>query len=136
MKNLCTTVVHTLLALACGAAALPASAQDWPSRPLKLVVPFPPGGASDIVARLISIPLGEKLKQPVLVDNRPGGGTTIGAKAVISANDGFHTLFVSNSAPISKKIPAPRKNSSAAIFPRASTPRPSSQPGPSSRMCC
>ena len=101
MNKLCTTVIHTLLALACGAAALPAAAQDWPSRPLKLIVPFPPGGASDIVARLIAIPLGEKLKQTVLVDNRPGGGTTIGAKAVISANDGFHTLFVSNSAPIS-----------------------------------
>ncbi len=101
MNKLCTTVIHTLLALAAGAAALPAAAQDWPSRPLKLIVPFPPGGASDIVARLISIPLGEKLKQTVLVDNRPGGGTTIGAKAVITANDGFHTLFVSNSAPIS-----------------------------------
>ena len=101
MNKLCIAVIHTLLALAAGAAALPAAAQDWPSRPLKLIVPFPPGGASDIVARLIAIPLGEKLKQTVLVDNRPGGGTTIGAKAVITANDGFHTLFVSNSAPIS-----------------------------------
>jgi tripartite-type tricarboxylate transporter receptor subunit TctC len=75
--------------------------QDWPSRPVKLVVPFPPGGASDIVGRLIAVSLQEKLKQTVIVDNRPGGGTTIGARAVLTANDQAHTLFVSNSAPIS-----------------------------------
>ena len=100
MKILGNTL-KTLLALVLGTAAVQAAAQEWPSRPIKLVVPFPPGGASDIDARLVAIPLGEKLKQTVLVDNRPGGGTTIGAKAVIAANDGFHTLFVSNSAPIS-----------------------------------
>lgn len=64
-------------------------------------MPFPPGGASDIVGRLVAQPLQEELKQTVLVDNRPGGGTTIGARAVITANDQAHTLFVSNSAPIS-----------------------------------
>jgi tripartite-type tricarboxylate transporter receptor subunit TctC len=79
----------------------PAHAQEWPRQPIKLVVPFPPGGTSDIVARLIQQPLSDKLKQPVIVDNRPGAGTTLGAKAVIGANDGAHTLFVSNSAPIS-----------------------------------
>jgi tripartite-type tricarboxylate transporter receptor subunit TctC len=84
-----------------GVAIAPAMAQEWPNRPIKLVVPFPPGGTSDIVARLISQSLSEKLKQPVIVDNRPGAGTTLGAKAVISANDGAHTLFVANSAPIS-----------------------------------
>ncbi len=80
---------------------LTSRAQDWPSKPLKLIVPFPPGGTSDIVARLLSQPLGEKLKQTVIVENKPGGGTTIGARAVISANDAAHSLFVSNSAPIS-----------------------------------
>jgi tripartite-type tricarboxylate transporter receptor subunit TctC len=75
------------------------AADEWPSRPVRIVVPFPPGGASDIVARVIAPGLGEQLKQTVVVDNRPGGGTTIGAKAVITANDG-HTLFLSNSAPI------------------------------------
>ena len=95
------TALQALLAVLLGSVAVQTAAQEWPSRPIKLVVPFPPGGASDIVARLIAIPLGEKFKQTVLVDNRPGGGTTIGAKAVLSANDGFHTLFVSNSAPIS-----------------------------------
>lgn len=89
-----------LAAVLAGAAAL-ASAQDWPTRRVTLIVPFPPGGASDVIARLIAQPLSDQLKQPVIVDNKPGGGTTIGAKAVLNANDGFHTLFVSNSAPIS-----------------------------------
>ena len=100
MKKL-AIITKTALGLVLGAMALHAAAQDWPNRPLKLVVPFPPGGTSDIVGRLIAQPLSERLKQPVLVDNRPGGGTTIGANAVINANDGAHTLFVSNSAPIS-----------------------------------
>jgi tripartite-type tricarboxylate transporter receptor subunit TctC len=89
-----------LAAVLAGAAAF-ASAQDWPTRRVTLIVPFPPGGASDVIARLIAQPLADQLKQPVIVDNKPGGGTTIGAKAVLNANDGFHTLFVSNSAPIS-----------------------------------
>jgi tripartite-type tricarboxylate transporter receptor subunit TctC len=75
-------------------------AQEWPKTTIKLVVPFPPGGASDIVARLIAPSMSDKLKQSVIVENRPGGGTSIGAKAVITATDG-HTFFVSNSAPIS-----------------------------------
>ena len=100
MKKL-AIITKTALGLVLGAMTLHAAAQDWPNRPLKLVVPFPPGGTSDIVGRLIAQPLSERLKQPVLVDNRPGGGTTIGANAVINANDGAHTLFVSNSAPIS-----------------------------------
>jgi tripartite-type tricarboxylate transporter receptor subunit TctC len=84
---------------ALGLFAAHVAAQDWPTRPVRLIVPFPPGGASDIVARLITQGLSEQLKQTVIVENRPGGGTTIGAKAVLTANDGFHTLFVSNSAP-------------------------------------
>ena len=79
--------------------AAQAVAQDWPVRPVRLIVPFPPGGTADIVGRIISQPLSEQLKQPVVVDNRPGGGTTIGAMAALSAND-QHTLLVSNSAPI------------------------------------
>lgn len=89
------------LSVIAGVMSLDAFAQEWPNRPVRLVVPFPPGGASDLVARLVAPALGEKLKQNVLVENRPGGGTTIGAKAVLAANDAFHTLFVANSAPIS-----------------------------------
>ncbi len=83
------------------ALAGPASAQTWPSRPVKLIVTFPPGGASDVAARIVSGPLSEKLGQTVIVDNKPGGGTTIGANFVLAAKDDFHTLMLSNSAPLS-----------------------------------
>lgn len=78
-----------------------ASAQAWPTQPIKLVVTFPPGGSSDLVARLIGPLLGEALGQPIVVDNRPGAGSTIGANHVAkSAPDGY-TLLMSNSAPMS-----------------------------------
>jgi len=78
-----------------------AAESAWPARPVKLVVTFPPGGASDAAARVIAGPLSEKLGQTVLVDNKPGGGTTIGANVVLAAKDDYHTLMLSNSAPIS-----------------------------------
>jgi len=84
-----------------GLAAPAVRAAEWPSQQLKLVVTFPPGGASDVVARIIAGPLTEKLGKTVLVDNRPGGGTTIGVRAMLAARDDFHTLLISNSAPIS-----------------------------------
>jgi tripartite-type tricarboxylate transporter receptor subunit TctC len=78
-----------------------AFAQAWPAKPLRLIVTFSPGGSSDIVARLISIPLGTELGQPIIVDNKPGAGGTIGAlEAARAAPDGY-TLLLSNSAPIS-----------------------------------
>lgn len=95
------TLTRALAAVVLAVLAAQAAAQDWPSRRVTLIVPFPPGGASDIVARLVAQPLSEQLKQPVIVENKPGGGTTIGAKTVLGAKDGYHTLFVSNSAPIS-----------------------------------
>lgn len=91
-------------ALALGAAPLltpPVRAQSWPSQPVKLVVTFPPGGSSDIVARLIGPPLAERIGQAVVVDNRPGGAATIGAAAVARAAPDGHTLLMSNSAPLS-----------------------------------
>jgi tripartite-type tricarboxylate transporter receptor subunit TctC len=96
---------RTLLGTSLGMTALavlggPVSAQQWPARPVKIIVTFPPGGASDAAARVISGPLSEKLGQTVIVDNKPGGGTTIGANAVLAAKDD-HTLLLSNSAPIS-----------------------------------
>src|SRR5260221_4057200 len=78
-----------------------ANAQVWPARPVRVIVTFSPGGSSDIVARLISIPLGAELGQSVVVDNKPGAGGTIGAlEAARAAPDGY-TLLLSNSAPIS-----------------------------------
>jgi tripartite-type tricarboxylate transporter receptor subunit TctC len=92
--------IHQILAIALLAAAN-ASAQTWPGKPVSVVVTFPPGGSSDIVARLIGGPLQAKLGQPVIVDNRPGAGGTIGAAVVAKAAPDGYTLLLSNSAPIS-----------------------------------
>ena len=77
--------------LALGAlAATAAHADTWPSRPLKLIVPFPPGGAADAVGRIYAEKLAELLKQPVLVDNKPGAGSAIGGDAAAkAAPDGY-----------------------------------------------
>ncbi|MDH2351806.1 tripartite tricarboxylate transporter substrate binding protein [Bradyrhizobium sp. SSUT112] len=75
-----------------------ALADDYPERPLQLVVPFPPGGASDVVARIIGGELEARLGKPVIVMNRPGGGTTIAGKEVArAAPDGYTLFFSSNS---------------------------------------
>src|SRR5215831_9111377 len=83
------------LHVAAGAAALPvvsrfAFAQAYPSRPVRIVVSAPPGGNFDMLARLFGQRLSERLGQPFIVDNRPGGGTNIGTEAVVRAPaDGY-----------------------------------------------
>ncbi len=88
-----------ILALAaCSAAAV--FAQDYPSRPVTLIVPFPAGGITDVSARLVAKKLGEELKQPVVVENRPGAGASIGAGLVAKAAPNGYTLLVGTLANI------------------------------------
>lgn len=70
-----------------------AQAQAWPNRPVRIVVPYPAGGSSDVIARLISQPLSEALGQPVIIDNKAGANGNIGADAVANATDD-HTLLL------------------------------------------
>jgi tripartite-type tricarboxylate transporter receptor subunit TctC len=92
------------LHLAAGAAALPivsrtARAQSYPTRPVRLVVGFPPGGGTDIVARIMGRWLSERLGQPVIIENKPGAGTNIAVQAVVnSPPDGYTLLFVTTSS--------------------------------------
>ena len=76
-------ILRGVAAVAAGSwAAAPASAQAFPGKPLKLIVPFAPGGSTDLLSRLIAKPLTERLGQPVVVENRTGAGGNIGADAV------------------------------------------------------
>jgi tripartite-type tricarboxylate transporter receptor subunit TctC len=93
---------RALLGAAAAAAALPlpALAQAYPNRPVRIVVGFPPGGSNDAVARMIQPAVAEALGQPVVVENRPGANATLGAEHVArSAPDGY-TLFVGSSSPL------------------------------------
>jgi tripartite-type tricarboxylate transporter receptor subunit TctC len=85
--------------LLCGLSlALPLAAQTWPSKPVRLIVPFPAGGATDILARALSQELGRKLGQSVVVDNKPGAGGTIGALAGAQAAPDGYTLLLTTSS--------------------------------------
>ncbi len=98
-----TPHLRTLLKFAgisAAALALPGTlyAQAWPAKPVKIVVPFPPGGTTDFVARLVGLELAKLLGQPVIVENKPGAGTVIGVDAVAkSAPDGYTLVCVANS---------------------------------------
>ena len=80
------------------ATAVAALAQPWPARPVRIVVPFAPGGGGDQIARLLAPRLAETWGQPVVVDNRPGGGTVPGTDLVARSGPDGHTLLVNTSA--------------------------------------
>jgi tripartite-type tricarboxylate transporter receptor subunit TctC len=107
---------HAVCALAAGIAALvltanplATSAQTYPARPVRLVVPFPPGGSNDIVGRVVAVNLSDRIGKQVIVDNRAGGNSIIGSEIVANAQpDGYTLLVISTSFttnPIIHKLP-------------------------------
>jgi len=96
-----TRIIQAFAALLCLGLVQPAAAADpWPSKPIRIVVTFPPGGASDIVARVLGEAMSPKLGQRVVVDNRPGAGGTLAALHVAQQPADGYTLMLSNTAPI------------------------------------
>jgi tripartite-type tricarboxylate transporter receptor subunit TctC len=100
-----------LLALCLGGAVVAAQAQTFPSRVIKVVVPQPPGGGFDAVARTMAEPFSQQIGQPVIVENRPGAGTIVGTEAVAKAEPDGYTLLLGASANLAlnpglyKKLP-------------------------------
>jgi tripartite-type tricarboxylate transporter receptor subunit TctC len=105
LRIACISLVAT--ALTAGPAA---AAGNWPERPIRLVVPFAPGGGTDINARILADPIGKSLEQTIVVDNRPGAGSSIGADIVAkSVPDGYTlllgTISLTINAAVYKKLP-------------------------------
>ncbi len=82
------------------ALTLPAFAQDYPNRPITVVVPFPPGASTDASARITQDPMSQALGQPIVIDNRGGAGGTTGSAAVANSKPDGYTLLVTVNAPI------------------------------------
>ncbi len=109
MSNFTTTRRQLILGSVAAASATwwpqGASAQAWPSRPVRLVVPFPPGGLIDQMARLMAPRLSREIGQPVVIDNKPGAGGNVGAaEAARAPADGYTLLMASPPLTISPAI--------------------------------
>jgi tripartite-type tricarboxylate transporter receptor subunit TctC len=87
-------IAHALMVAGALLCAAGAAAQAYPNRPIKIIVPYPPGGATDNLARQVSLVAGEKLGQTMPVENRPGGSTVIAAQALISAPPDGYTIAI------------------------------------------
>jgi tripartite-type tricarboxylate transporter receptor subunit TctC len=121
---------RTALGLAIAALAAPrARAQAWPSRPIRVVVPFPPGGLVDVLARAVAPHMTAALGQPVVVENRSGAGGNIGADAVAKAAPDGHTLLASSLGPVAvnqyiyRSMPYDTQTAFAPVVLLASTPK-------------
>ena len=95
-------ILASVLALA---GVAPAYAQDYPTRPVKIIVPFAAGGPADVYARFLAQRLGESMGQPFVVEDRPGAGSIIGTEAVAkSAPDGYTLLVMSNTHTVNESL--------------------------------
>src|SRR5262245_12975182 len=93
-------LLATALAFAPRVEAQDARAEDFPSRPIRIVVPYSPGGGADIVARILAEKLQEKWSRPAVVENRAGAGGNLGAEAVFTAAPDGHTLLFTAQGPL------------------------------------
>ena len=98
MKSASVVVVLVLLAISVGGVPARAAGPEFPNRPLRYIVPFPPGGSTDIVARIVAAALAEGLGQSVVIDNRGGAGGTVGAEIAAHATPDGYTIFACNIA--------------------------------------
>lgn len=99
------TIVRAAAAIAATTLALAAQAQGWPTRAVKIIVPFAPGGFTDVVARILQTQLSAALGQPVVIENKPGAGSTIGTAEVAKARpDGYTIAMVSTTHVITPSI--------------------------------
>src|SRR5512146_3145864 len=96
MKNASRIAVVCLMCWT--GAALAQSPQPYPNRPVHLLLHFPPGGSTDLIARIISPPLAERLGKPVVVDNRPGAAGIVAAAATSKAPPDGHTLYMATAS--------------------------------------
>jgi tripartite-type tricarboxylate transporter receptor subunit TctC len=94
MKYTTHTLAGALLVAAVTTTAIPVAAQTFPTRPVRMVVPYPPGGANDIIGRLLAPAMSQELGQNVIVDNRGGGNTLIGSEIVATSAPNGYTLLV------------------------------------------
>src|SRR5471032_972601 len=91
-------IARCAAAAALALLALGASAQDWPTKPIRFIVPYPPGGGTDVIARIVQEPLSRALGQQILIENRGGAGGAVGTEAAVKATpDGYTFLFTLSS---------------------------------------
>ena len=96
------------LTLAAATCALPAVAQSYPSKPIRLVAPFPPGGSVDVVGRLLATKLSDSMGQQVVVDNRSGASGVIGTEVVMNAPPDGYTLLINTIPFVTNQLLMPR----------------------------